>query len=333
MHLVRVRQIYRVQKHCVMPTLCRNCAKFFWPEIMRDGRIMHLGQRPRERLLVCVPSLGDLNSKRRASCSSSARDEVLQMFTVCVGWTMSLTSCRTTALRRHLQRTMMNSAQLHSEFSVDLMTPELRCDTNPSSTPGALPLKSGQSICHTIGQWFTSRPHPCIAPMLRLSRCSQDVQWWHGRGALMRYVAGCATRYGEVLTDTERHSVRRCMCVEVGRLQHRRWSWLWLGKPFLSTACNRSLVVLHPLKLSKMSPCTCIVAIHRTCTSTFTGGHELILSGGVSMRAALAATRPRRTCSPQWRCCTSTLSICDALAREPQVLCGGGCVVRRVLGK
>ena len=61
-----------------MPTLCSNCAKFFWPEIMRDGRITHLGQRLSARLPVCVPSLGDVNSKRRASSRSSARDEVLQ---------------------------------------------------------------------------------------------------------------------------------------------------------------------------------------------------------------------------------------------------------------
>ena len=127
-----------------MPTLCSNCANFSGRKSceMEESCI----QRPRARLLVCVPSLGDLNSKRRASCRSSARDEVLQMFTVCTGWIMSWTSRCTTALRRHSQRTMMNSAQLHSEFSVDLRTPELRCDTNPSSTPGApppTPLDSG----------------------------------------------------------------------------------------------------------------------------------------------------------------------------------------------
>ena len=286
-------------------TLCnanalQQLCEFFWLEIMRDGRIMHSkteGKTPGVRAFF-----GRFEFQEKGLVQEFGKGRGSPNVH-CLYW---LDNVLDILLRRHSQRTMMNSAQLHSEFSVDLMTRELRCDTNPSSTPRALPLKSGQSICHTIGQWFTSRPRRCIAPLLRLSRCSQDVQCWHGRGAPLRYVAGYATHYGEALTNTERHSVRRCMC--------RSWK---AAAPQMVMALAREAMSFNSVQ-SKFcrSPSfetfegvafACIVvAMHRICTSTFTDGYELTLSGGVSMRAALAATGPRRTCLPQWRWCAST---------------------------
>ena len=49
------------------------------------------------------------------------------------------------------------------------------------------------------GEWQQRNLRPCFKEILRLLRCHQDVQWWHGRGALLRYVAGYAAKYGESL--------------------------------------------------------------------------------------------------------------------------------------
>ena len=235
------------------------------------------------------------------------------MFTACIGWTMSRTSCCTTALRRHSQRTMMNSAQLHSEFSEDLMTQS----SVATRTRRVHLVRYHSKVGNQSATPLDSGSLPDRVPVSRRCSAFRDARRMCSGGTaeahFLRYAAGHATKYGKALTDTERHSVRRCMCVEGGRLQHHRWSWFWFGKPCLSTARNRSLIVLHRLKLSKMSPCTCIVAIHRICTSTFTVGFELTLSGGVSMRAALAATSPRRPCLPQCRCCTSTSHATNSL--------------------
>ncbi len=49
---------------------------------------------------------------------------------------------------------------------------------------------------HTAA-FATSRLRPFFKSLLTLLRCSQDVQWWHGRGALLQYVAGYVSKYAE----------------------------------------------------------------------------------------------------------------------------------------
>ena len=56
------------------------------------------------------------------------------------------------------------------------------------------------SIPHN-GLWKHLQLRSCLLPILRILRCHQDIQWWHGRGALLRYVSGYASKYGESLTD------------------------------------------------------------------------------------------------------------------------------------
>ena len=72
------------------------------------------------------------------------------------------------------------------------------------------PMHTGPSECSwdpNAQRWVLSIHHgadfadlnlrPFLIPVLRLLKCAQDVQWWHSRGALLRYVAGYASKYGE----------------------------------------------------------------------------------------------------------------------------------------
>ena len=206
------------------------------------------------------------------------------------------------------------------------------------------------------GQWFTSRPRPCIAPLLRLSRCSQDVQWWHSRGALLRHVGGCATKYGEALTDTERHSVRRCMC--------RSWK---AAAPQMVMALAREAMSFNSVQSKSFCPpssetfedVTLCLYRGRHAQGMHLNFHRWLRAYTVWWsfdEAALAATRPRRTCLPQWRCCTSTSHATNSsgsgwFLNVPHTQVAGllsqsvmhlpenlkyfaaGCVVRQVLGK
>jgi len=69
------------------------------------------------------------------------------------------------------------------------------------------------------GPWLEANLRPCVLPLLRLLRCSQDVQWWHGRGALLRYVSGYAAKYGESLTHTslEVHTTPLATALHISR--------------------------------------------------------------------------------------------------------------------
>lgn len=62
---------------------------------------------------------------------------------------------------------------------------------------------TGRSVINIkhSGQWKDLNLRPALRTVLRILRCAQDVQWWHGRGALLRYVAGYASKYGEALVD------------------------------------------------------------------------------------------------------------------------------------
>ena len=42
---------------------------------------------------------------------------------------------------------------------------------------------------------------PFVAPILRLLRFSQDVQWWHGSSALLRHVTGYVPKHAESWED------------------------------------------------------------------------------------------------------------------------------------
>lgn len=58
-----------------------------------------------------------------------------------------------------------------------------------------------------LGRWMLLLQYPLAARMaqlrpffpslLRVLRCAMDVQWWHGRGALLNYVTGYTTKFKE----------------------------------------------------------------------------------------------------------------------------------------
>lgn len=50
---------------------------------------------------------------------------------------------------------------------------------------------------HVSASFIAAGLRPFLVPLLRVFRCSQDVQWWEGTGALLRYVNGYVSKHSE----------------------------------------------------------------------------------------------------------------------------------------
>ena len=70
------------------------------------------------------------------------------------------------------------------------------------------PVHEGSSVWKTVeGQWQLLLHHPqefrdrllrpFVKALMRIFRCSQDIQWWAGKAALLRYVAGYVSKFSE----------------------------------------------------------------------------------------------------------------------------------------
>lgn len=65
--------------------------------------------------------------------------------------------------------------------------------------------------CETAHRWILHLRHPWefararlrpyVVSLMRILRCSQDVQWWSGRTALLRYVSGYVSKYSEAFDE------------------------------------------------------------------------------------------------------------------------------------
>ena len=54
---------------------------------------------------------------------------------------------------------------------------------------------------HVSAVFIANCLRPYVVSLLLILRCSQDVQWWHGEGALLRYVSGYVSKYAEHWND------------------------------------------------------------------------------------------------------------------------------------
>ena len=71
----------------------------------------------------------------------------------------------------------------------------------PSTWTWSSSLRRWTLQLHVTASFLADCLRPFLVSLLLILRCSQDVQWWHGEGALLRYVSGYVSKYAEHWND------------------------------------------------------------------------------------------------------------------------------------